>query len=284
MLSAVAKLSSMEGFELYIYSFGFAGFDLCSIASRLIITGEFLLGLFLVLNLIARPVKWITGLSLVLFSAFLLWRALIGDNESCHCMGDLVEMNPIQSLIKNLILCLLLACCWNDESKPVKRQYLISSLLFISVISGVFMVSPPDFYFRSRTLSHDLSIEAFRPVADSLGYSKGRQAVCFYSGSCEHCRHCASKMAGIIRIHGIPADSVSVLFMQTHVNQDSVAVSFYSEYGEGLELPYSYLHPYEFLPLTNGAMPIVVLFDNGEVIKEYDYTSIDEKELAEFFN
>ena len=106
----------------------------------------------------------------------------------------------------------------------------------------------------------------------------------FYSGSCEHCQHCASKMAGIIRRHSIPSERVSVLFMQTHENQDSVAVSFFAESGEGLELPYSYLHPLKFIPLTNGAMPLVVLFEDGELVKEYDYISIDEDEIASFFD
>ena len=44
------------------------------------------------------------------------------------------------------------------------------------------------------------------------------------------------------------------------------------------------LHPLKFIPLTNGAMPLVVLFDDGELVKEYDYISIDEDEIASFFD
>ena len=54
-------------------------------------------------------------------------------------------------------------------------------------------------------------------------------------------------------------------------------------HGEGLELSYYVLHPFDFLPLTDGAMPIVALFEDGELVKEYDYISIDEKEMASFF-
>ena len=91
-------------------------------------------------------------------------------------------------------------------------------------------------------------------------------------------------MAGIIKRHDIAVDSVSVIFMQTHENQDSVSVAFFKEFGEGLVLPSSYLHPYTFLPLTNGSMPLVVLFEDGNLIKEYDYISINEKEISEFIN
>jgi hypothetical protein len=91
-------------------------------------------------------------------------------------------------------------------------------------------------------------------------------------------------MAGIIRRHDIPLDSVSVLFMQTHVAQDSVVTAFYAEHGGGLVLPYHDLHPFDFIPLTNGSMPLVTLFKDGNLVKEYDYLSLDEKELASFFN
>lgn len=283
MLSSVAKLSSMESFELYIFSFSFAGFDLCSLVARAVVIGEFVLGAFLLLRLLVKPVNVLTAVSLAGFSVFLLWRFFLGDQESCHCMGELVEMNPGQSLLKNLFLTVLLGLGWKAPQMKFRYSGVLSWALVAAVSVAVFAVSPPDLYFRNSSQSDDLSAEAFRPVADSLGLSQGRRVVCFYSASCEHCRHCASKMAGIIRRHELPLDSVSVIFMQTHENQDSVVTEFYASHGEGLELSYDVLHPFDFLPLTDGAMPIVALFEDGELVREYDYISIDEKEMASFF-
>lgn len=284
MLSSIAKLSSLESFELYIFSFGFATFDICSLVARSVVIMEFLLGSFLVFNLLHRFMKWITAAFLAVFSIFLLWRMIAGDTESCHCMGDVIDMNPIQSLIKNAVLAVLLAVSWKTDRLVYKRQNLIAFLIAAVTTVVVFLVWPPDFYYRNTSESNDLSQEAFRPVADSLGFSRGRRVICFYSTTCEHCRHCASKMAGIIRRHDIPLDSVSVLFMQTHVAQDSVVTAFYAEHGDGLVLPYHDLHPFDFIPLTNGSMPLVTLFKDGNLVKEYDYLSLDEKELASFFN
>lgn len=284
MLSSIAKLSSLESFELYIFSFGFATFDICSLVARSVVIMEFLLGSFLVFNLLHRFMKWITAAFLAVFSIFLLWRLMAGDTESCHCMGDVVDMNPTQSLIKNAVLAVLLAVSWKTDRLVYKRQNLIAFLIAAVTTVVVFLVWPPDFYYRNTSESNDLSQEAFRPVADSLGFSRGRRIICFYSATCEHCRHCASKMAGIIRRHDIPLDSVSVLFMQTHVAQDSVVTAFYAEHGDGLVLPYHDLHPFDFIPLTNGSMPLVTLFKDGNLVKEYDYLSLDEKELASFFN
>lgn len=284
MLSSIAKLSSMESFELYIFSFGFATFDICSLVARAVVIMEFLLGSFLVFNLLHRFMKWITAAFLAVFSIFLLWRLMAGDMESCHCMGDIVDMNPTQSLIKNAFLAIMLAFSWKTGRCVFSRQNLIAFLIAAVTAVTVFLICPPDFYYRNTSESNDLSQEAFRPVADSLDLSKGRRIICFYSATCEHCRHCASKMAGIIRRHDIPLDSVSVLFMQTHVAQDSVVTAFYAEHGDGLVLPYHDLHPFDFIPLTNGSMPLVTLFKDGTLIQEYDYLSLDEKELASFFN
>ncbi len=274
----------MESFELYIFSFGAAAFDLCSLVARIVVIIEFILGAFLVLNLLHRSAKWITAAFLAFFSAFLFWRLIAGDTESCHCMGDLIDMNPAQSLLKNVVLVVLLVIGWKTQGRVFSRQNLIALMIAVATSVAVFLVSPPDFYYRNSPESHDLSSEAFRPVADSLGLSDGRRIICFYSATCDHCRHCASKMAGIIRRHDIPVDSVSVLFMQTHVAQDSVVTAFYNDYGEGLALPYHDLHPFDFIPLTNGSMPLVTLFKDGILVKEYDYLSIDEKELDSFFN
>ncbi len=285
VLSAIAKLSSMEGFELYIFSFGFTGFDLASFAARLVVIAELALGIGLIFNMLFKPVKRLVAIFLGGFSLFLVWRALLGDTESCHCMGDVVDMNPVQSLIKNLVLGVLLAFAWNSDGGKFRRQGLVSLLVTTAAAVTVFAVNPPDIFFRlgPDSRSSDLVPENFRPAADSLGLAEGRRLVCFYSASCEHCAHCASKMAGIIRRHDIPTDSVYVVFMQTHINQDSVATAFYKEHGQGLALPYSYLHPYSFIPMTNGSMPLVTLFKGGELIREYDYLSIDESEIASFF-
>ena len=272
----------MEGFELYLFSFGAAGFDLCSVVARFIVIGEFLLGTALACGIYFRTARVLAAIALSGFSLFLLWRVILGDSGSCHCMGDLIDLNPMQSLLKNLGMGLVLACCWKSRTRVFRHMNLVSALTAVAATTVVFCITPPDIYFRKGRISEDLSEERFKPVADSLGLSSGRKAICFYSASCEHCRHCASKIASIIKRHSLSPDSFPVVFMQTSEKQDSVSYAFFLEYGEELVLPNSYLHPFTFLPITNGSMPLVVLFEDGRKVKEYDYLSIDEKEIVSF--
>ena len=273
----------MESFELYIFTFGAAGFDLCSYLARFIVASELIIGLGLLSRVSYRLFKYATALFLSVFSLFLLWRIAVGDSESCHCMGDIVDLNPLQSFIKNIFLALFLALAWRTEERQINHRKSWVCFSSFAIVAAVFIVVPPDAFYRIGRSSNDINIEEFTSVADSLGYSDGRRMVCLYSATCEHCRNSASKMAGIIRRHDIPVDSVSVIFMQTHHQQDSVSLDFFKRYGEGLELPSSYLHPYSFIPMTNGAMPLVVLFEDGVLVKEFDYFSIDEREIAAFW-
>lgn len=285
-VSSVLKLVSVDDFELYIFSFGFATFDLCSLAARLVIIGELILGLGLISGWWHNFVNSVTAVLLVAFSGFLIWRMSVGDEGSCHCFGSLVEMNPVQSLVKNVVALIVLAVAWSRPSELFNRhKALVAVSLSAVVLIAVLAINPPDLWFRlTRDESNELNETGFRPYADSTGVSTGRRIVCFYSINCEHCRHCAAKMAGIIRRNNIPTDSVFCFFMQEYVDMSAPVSLFYEKYGEGLHLPFHWIYPLQFIPITNGSMPLVCLFDNGRLIREYDRLTIDESEITDFLS
>ena len=309
-VSSVLKLVSVDDFELYIFSFGFAAFDLSSLAARLIIIGEFILGLGLISGWWHKFVNSVAAVLLVGFSAFLLWRMAVGDEGSCHCLGSLVDMNPWQSLIKNAVALLMLVGAWSCPSElfsefaseavlPEKvskdsifrrcvrgvyrHKVLTASILSFVTALTIFIINPPDLWFRlTRGVEDDLNVTEFQSYADSTGVSTGRKIVCFYSVDCAHCRHCAEKMAGIIRRHNIPVDSVHCFFMQEYVEMDKAAEMFFDKFGAGLHLPYSSIDAMKFIPLTDGSMPLVCLFEDGVLVKEYDRLTIDEMMISDF--
>lgn len=308
-VSSVLKLVSVDDFELYVFSFGFASFDLCSLAARAVIAGELILGLGLVSGWWHNFVNSVTAALLVGFSGFLIWRMAAGDGESCHCFGNLVEMNPAQSLVKNAAALAVLAFAWSrpselfssavhgaadavGKSRAVRfagwihlHREAAAAVISAAVVLTVLIINPPDLWFRlTRGESDELSETEFRPYADSTGVSSGRKVVCFYSINCGYCRHCAAKMAGIIRRNNIPEVSVFCFFMQEYVDMTEPVAMFFDEYGEGLHLPYHWIYPLRFIPLTNGSMPLVCLFDDGRLIKEYDSLTIDEEAISDFIS
>ena len=106
--SAVLKLLSLDSFELYIYSFNLVNFVWSGLLARAIIACEILVGILLIIKVRYKEAWWLTMLILIGFSLLLVYVMLFRNDSNCHCMGDLVEIKPWMSLVKNLLAIALL--------------------------------------------------------------------------------------------------------------------------------------------------------------------------------
>ena len=112
LFSAATKFVSIETFELYIFSFNVLSLGISSIMARLAIASELLLGVWL---LSGRGHRWacvVTSLLLLFFSIFLACVLLIGRSDSCNCFGELLPFTPVQSLLKNAVLLMVVLLVW----------------------------------------------------------------------------------------------------------------------------------------------------------------------------
>lgn len=135
VVSAILKLISVDEFELYVFSLGFGSFDLSTMAVRLLIVGEAILGIGLILDAWHSWICWLTALVLSAFSCFLIWRWSIGDESNCHCFGELMNLNPWQSLIKNAFLGIGLGLVWHPVQPGRKRNNIL--FIVVSVVLSV---------------------------------------------------------------------------------------------------------------------------------------------------
>ena len=117
IIAAILKLISIDEFEIYIYSFDIFSFLLTTFVSRFIIIGEFVLGLFLILKINYKTTWRLAFISLILFTLFLVYVAIFRNDDNCHCFGELVELSPLESIVKNLILIVLLLLCRRTKFK-----------------------------------------------------------------------------------------------------------------------------------------------------------------------
>ena len=231
---------------------------------------------------------------LAAFSGFLLWRILVGDNSSCHCFGELADVKPAWSLVKNAVLAGLLALGWKADFRSDLKVWHVLAV-GVLVAATVFITNPCDTCFGGRSAgSHsaaagsldrpvqtEISISDWEKIAPSLPLA-GRRIVCLYSTGCKFCANCAAKMAGIIRHVGIPSEQVLCIFLALEEDMSDQVTEFYKEKGGGLVLPYTVMEAYAFLHLTNGKMPVVLLCEDGRIIREYDFLGLDEEEIAGF--
>lgn len=102
IVSAVMKLLSLDTFVIYVYSFKILSFALTEIATRLLIAFEMALGAMLILKIKYKWTWWISTGMMIAFTIFLVYVAIFRNDDNCHCFGDIIEVKPWVSILKNL--------------------------------------------------------------------------------------------------------------------------------------------------------------------------------------
>lgn len=277
VVSAIAKVQEFDQLELYIFSFGWVSLGVSFWLARLLVAVELIVGAALVFNIRQRTSS-LCALGLIVgFSAFLGYALLAGRGDNCHCMGEFIEMSPEQSLIKNAILALGIVFILPQRNGINLRGW-VCTVISLVVFGAICIISPPDNINPHLSYDRVLDTERF----DSLSVNQGRRIVCLYSTECSYCELTSSKMASIARRHNLN-DKVEVWFASLGDNTDERINAFY-ERTLSPSFPHSTLPIKEFLMLTHGEMPVVLLVDGDSVVQEYNYRTIDEREIRNFFN
>ena len=284
IFSAVLKIVDMDPFEIYVYSYGFFSFNLSLIVARLAIVLELVLGIGLVTNCLHKLFWWGSVLMLFGYTGLMIYAMVQGRTDNCHCFGDLLQFDPLRSLLKNLVLLLLFLFLYPLQGKRFRGQWpaLVGVVLFCTI--GVFAVSPPDSFTHDSDPEHLLQRPLFEemihetPLA-SYGLDQGKKVVGLFSSSCDYCRLAARKISLMQRFYDFPEQDMLYVFMGT---EEGVR-SFFAE-SESTEYPYLiYEDAIALLKIVDGKFPLIVMMQDGVVVHEYGLRNMDEKEIKLFF-
>ncbi len=284
IVSAVLKVFDMDRFEIYVYSYHFFSLNFSFIVARLAIILELVLGIGLISHCLHKLMWWGSMAMLVGYSLLLIYALRLGRTDSCHCFGDFLQLDPKQSLIKNGVLMALFFPIFRMESWKTPFRWLIFILAVMASTIGVFVASPPDNYTSNYDPDHNLQAELFDTMLDdapldSLNLREGKQVVCFFSTSCEYCQTAARKLSLMQQFHGFPPERITYLFMG---NEEGVA-GFYEQSESARYRDLLYPDVSRLVKVVNGNFPVVVLMEDGIVIREYGFRNMKEEEIKSFF-
>ncbi len=281
--SAIFKLIGVDAFEIYIFSLQWFGLPVSSIAARLIISGELILGFLLITNINFDLIKKITLGVLIIFSVFLSIQIFQGKTENCHCFGEIIQLSPTASLIKNIILIALLLAAFRNSGFNIKQAANIR--LFIISFAIVFppIISPPDFMIQWEQVSDDaLSIAGKRMNNDTTlqaaGANEGKKLICFLSLQCNYCIQSATKIS-IIAANKNLGDNVLFVFMG-----DEKDLPAFWEKSNAKPFNYTFMPMRPFFQIAGPSVPSIYLSDNGNFKQQFNYRNINEQTIATFFN
>lgn len=282
--AAVMKLFSLDEFEVYIYSFHLFNFVLSTLAARVVIAAELILGALLIAKIFYKQVWWLIQLMLVGFSFFLIYVALFRNDTNCHCFGDIVELNPLTSLIKNVVTIGLLFFIRKEDDYQFKgKKWCAIAIFVVGIVVPFVFFTPDSVYNKIKNPNDKLNVEAYdNALADSafcdLQLSEGRYLVGFFASGCQYCKKSLHKANMMMERHHIPHAN-----LKYYIWGSEEGVAKFKEETSTQDVQHCVISPITAINITFGSFPVYALVEDGRVVLSFDYRGIDESVLTDFF-
>lgn len=148
VFSGSVKLFPALAFEMQLVAHGITNWLLVVVLARFIIAVEIFTGLVFLLNYnLKKYFIPFAFLLLSLFSVDLIITIMVrGFSGNCGCFGQVIQMTPLEALIKNIILLYLLFYFNKLETAGRDGNSLFQYAAFIIIFMLVFVISPVRFY------------------------------------------------------------------------------------------------------------------------------------------
>lgn len=307
IVAAVMKLLTIDNFELYIYSFNIFGYGLTTVFSRLLIAAEILMGLGMILKIYYKEIWSLTMLAFIGFTLFLIYVVIFRNDDNCHCFGDLIRLDPAESILKNLVSMALLLFIRKEDShiyKPRLKKWLIGLSIAVAVILP-FVVFPMDtiynmiaskdnnintvgfdeivkgsddvFHLELRNDAATDSTYIYNDTITQFNIANDKYIINFITSGCRFCKMGAKKLMMIANHNDI--DHRHIKFLVWGYEAD--IVEFMNE-TETADCDFWFIHPTAAINITYGKFPVYVWTDNETVVNSGDLRDLDEGEITKF--
>lgn len=275
--SGITKLVSIDDFQVFIYSLNVVNLNLSLILTRIIIGIELSIGLLYVVGIYKKPISYITLALMVAFTLFALYLEWSNLSDDCHCFGTVIRFSNKMTILKNVVIILLVLYAL-IYGKPQKLKYnkLIVVLSLFCGFGASLIVRPPNLIFTKEapdSYYHKPSLDKFIEENSLMDH---KRIICFFTYTCKHCQIAAKKMS-IISEKTNNRDSILYVFWKA----GSDAIDFFEETNTHT-FNVQTMDVMEFLTLTNGTMPLIILYNNGVVESAFRSTDMDEDQIIRF--
>lgn len=282
VVSAIAKWVDIDHFEVHVFSYNLLSLNASFLVARLVIVAEMLVGIGLMSDIWHRFVNTCAVLMLAGFTLFLGYAALAGRTDSCQCMGSLVEMNPVQSLLKNAFLLLLLWVAMHAPEWRWRPKWWLWLPVVLAVPVTLFIVSAPDNWLfgpEDEIYNKEKLSEAIADGGElaALNLDEGRHVVAFVTAGCPFCRMADQKLVSIWQRGGLDSSALVYLVAVKDSLQESIGRN-----DTAFSRPAYTVGKEPFMMITYGQRPMVMLMEEGEVKGSFHYRNIDEDRIVQF--
>lgn len=284
VFSAATKIQSADLFEVYIYQLGLFSFDWSAWTARLVIGAELVIAFGFLSKLYFKTIWQFAVLVLLIASGFLIYQITLGNVSNCFCFGELVSMSPSQSLLKNVAILALLLALRKVNPLQIRFSFILFVFSTLLAIATPVILSPPDNLIPSRISAAEMDAEAMKKAFSEHLLPEellhGNKLICFYSTSCRYCQLSSTRMSAAFSRYDLNRDILHTVFL---LNSEQ-AIDDFLDQTRGIESSRSVMNSSNFLGITKGRMPLIMLMSDGKVEKVWNYRQIDEDVLVNFLS
>lgn len=287
IFSAWAKIPELESFGWTIVETTFLNWTLAEWLARLLVGFELFLGIFYLFQFRIKSITFPWAITtILLFSIYLLvviWQR--GNDGNCGCFGEVIRMTPMESLVKNGILLILLFIQFK-LSKPWALRFdaWMALALAIGALIIPFLLFPPESIYRSEAdaplkdpIPLSLLYETQKNTPPVVELRHGKHILLFLSLTCHFCRKAARRLEIMQREHPeIPFYAV--------LNGDSSQLKSFFDETRLKQIPYTLFNgPKEFIAMNGKAsFPGIRWVEDTTVVRESNYLNLKETDILKW--
>lgn len=285
VFSAITKMiPNVNYFDQTIQSQLGVSTQLSAFLARFIVGLELSLGVLLIAQQRGGR-QWILKSTLIMLVAFSLHLFFLylkeGNDINCGCMGDLIEMSPLTSIVKNIgliiINSLLIISLKKGNSFSLNSN--VQLVLLVLPIAVIFMIDPMG---RSSEVEWEKILNPGTSWDKNPELVSGRSLAPFLSLTCGHCLDAAKELNTIKKES--PDLPIFLVFQSMSSVEETQDAFEYFEYESGLlEMPVYFASRSGFadflVSLGHGGVPVMIWLQDGKVFRHTSGAKINAKEL-----
>jgi len=261
LVSAYSKLIAPGIVEIILVDHGIVGSrETAALFVRLLVGFEFALGfLFFQPNYLKKVVLPASLLFLLGFTIYLVYTGyVLGDTQNCGCFGSMIEMLPLESIIKNIFL--ITGILWLYKLiKEDDNKIILPLTIFVVSVAAVFLIYPIKSEKDSKFSGYTNFIGKGR-----VDLSDGKIILAVYNTECEHCQELAKEINVLSKSSKKFPEFYSLFFSEGDISIDSFKVM------TGYDFPYQMIDARTFFDLIGTSPPRIYLLEDGVVKETWD--------------
>jgi hypothetical protein len=164
----------------------------------------------------------------------------------------------------------------NDVPQLKRYRAPIFACMVVIGFGIAFVIHPPDFIYKKNPNGIHYCESCLESLLDKQGLNNRKLVLCFFSPQCKYCKLAAKKISTISQITNNQTD-ILFFFWDNKKN----IMEFISQTNSD-PIQRRFINTLQFIELTKGEMPLIVLSNKGHIEQTFRYDDIDEKAILQF--